>query len=339
MRFAFTEDQKMLRDSVRDMLAGECTPERVRAAWEDRQGRVAGLWDQLAELGVLGLRASEAAGGMGLDELDLVLLLEETGYSALPEPIVEHAAVGLPLLESLRGADERVKAAAEGKLLLTVGLDCSPHVNHAANADLLILQKDDSLHLLEREAVELHAQRAVDRSRQLFTVDWQATSESRLARGPEASREIARALNRGAVGSAAQLVGLARRMLQMTVEYVQTREQFGRPIGSFQALKHMLADTLLAIEMARPVVYRAAYTLAGDRTDQDLHASMAKVYASVAAHRTARVSLQCHGAIGYSVEHDLHLWMKRVWGITNDWGQPRWHRERVARLKVDGDST
>jgi len=339
MRFAFSEDQKLLRDGVRDMLATECTADRVRDAWGAKQGRVEGLWAKLAELGVVGLRASEAAGGMGLDELDLVLLLEETGYAALPEPIVEHTAVALPLLESLRGGDAQVKAAAEGGLLLTVGLECSPHVNHASSADLMILQKDDSLHLLERDAVETRAQRSVDHSRKLSTVQWQPTTESRLARGPEAEREIARALNRGTLGSAAQLVGLARRMLDMTVEYVQQREQFGRPIGSFQALKHMLADTLLGIEVARPVVYRAAYTLSGDRSEQDVHTSMAKVYAAEAAHRAARTALQCHGAIGYSFEHDLHLWMKRVWAVSSDWGEPRWHRERVARAKVDGDRT
>lgn len=339
MRFAFTEDQQLFRDSLRDMLAGECTPDVVRQAWEDREGRAPGLWPKLAKLGVVGLTASDAAGGMGMTELDLVLLLEETGYSALAEPIVEHAAVGLPMLESLAGNTADVQAASQGETLITVGLSSSPHVHYAASADLLILQRDDSLHLMRGDAVTVHAQRSVDHSRQLYTVEWQPTSESRLARGPEAVRAIELAFNRGAVASAAQLLGLARRMLAMTVEYVMTREQFGRPIGSFQALKHMLANTLLGIEIARPVVYRAAYTLAGQRSDADVHASMAKIYACDAAKRAARTALQCHGAIGYSVEHDLHLWMKRTWALAGDWGQSHWHRDRVARLKIDGDRT
>jgi alkylation response protein AidB-like acyl-CoA dehydrogenase len=123
-------------------------------------------------------------------------------------------------------------------------------------------------------------------------------------------------------------------MLDMTVDYVKQREQFGVPIGTFQAIKHQLADAALALEFARPPVYAAAYALAHRDGDTDDHVSrdvsMAKCLASTAALDVARVALQCHGAIGYTVEYDLHLWMKRAWALASAWGDAAWHRNRVG---------
>jgi alkylation response protein AidB-like acyl-CoA dehydrogenase len=112
---------------------------------------------------------------------------------------------------------------------------------------------------------------------------------------------------------------------------VKARHQFGKPVGSFQAVKHHLADALVAIEMAAPAVYRAAYSLAHGDAERSTHASMAKALASEAAQLVARKALQCHGAIGYAFENDLHMWMKRAWALSAAWGDAAWHRERVAR--------
>lgn len=136
--------------------------------------------------------------------------------------------------------------------------------------------------------------------------------------------------DRLALGTAAQLVGLGQGMLDMTVAYVKEREQFGVPVGSFQAVKHHLANALKDLSFARPAVYRAAYSFATGATTVERDISMAKAMASDAASRTARVALQCHGAIGYTVEYDLHVLLKRTWALARAWGDASQHRDRVG---------
>jgi hypothetical protein len=140
------------------------------------------------------------------------------------------------------------------------------------------------------------------------------------------------AFDRGAWGTAAVLVGLAQRMLDLTTEYVKERHQFGVPVGSFQAVKHHLADAALQLEFARPAVYRAAWSLAVRDNDRSRDVSMAKAMASDAAQFVGRQALQCQGAIGYTVESDLHLYLKRSWALARSWGDAWWHRDRVGAL-------
>jgi alkylation response protein AidB-like acyl-CoA dehydrogenase len=144
-----------------------------------------------------------------------------------------------------------------------------------------------------------------------------------------------RAFERGATATAAVLVGLAEQMVAMTVEYVLARRQFGVPIGSFQAVKHHLADAELKVSFARPTVWNAGYSLAHGRPDIERDVSMAKCFASDAAELVARKALQCHGAIGYTTEHDLHFWLKRTWALSAAWGDAAWHRRRVAHVLLD----
>jgi len=144
-------------------------------------------------------------------------------------------------------------------------------------------------------------------------------------------RVVELAWQRGVLGAAAQLIGLSRRMLEMTVEYVGSRTQFGVPVGSFQAVKHHLADALLQVEFAAPAVARAGFSLATDSPERDRDVSLAKALASEAARRVARTAIQCHGAIGYTTEYDLHLYAKRAWALAADWGSAAWHRARIAR--------
>ena len=243
MRFAFTDEQVVLRDTVRALLEKECPAEVVRAAWADRSAADA-VYTHLEEMGVF---------DESLTDLDLVQVFEESGRAALPGPFVEQA----------------VGAMA-----------------HEAMAPL------------------------VDAS-----VWWRPAGDHN---------------DRAALGTAAQLVGLADRMLDMTVAYVKDRHQFGVPVGSYQAVKHHLANALLKISYARPAVYRAAYGLTHDEPNASRDVSFAKVYANRAASFTARVALQCHGAIGYSFEYDLQLWMKRAWVLEPAWGDTRFHQARVA---------
>lgn len=344
MRFAFTDDQLLFRDAVRDFLAKELPPEAVRAAWDSPTGASDELWAALAEMGVVGLTVPEAHLGMGMNELDLILLLEEGGRAALPEPVLETTAVAAPLLADLvegaaeqehgenavRVAEEWLPKVAAGEARLAVGLADSPLVADAHVADLVILQREDRLFAVAGDRLGLQAQPSVDGARRLFSVSWDPADEQWLAVGEDAWPLVNTAFDRGALGAAAELVGLADRMLAMTVEYVIERHQFGVPVGSFQAVKHHLSNGLLQLELAKPLVYAAAYAMAGRLETHSRDVSMAKAAASDAASLVARVSLQCHGAIGYTVEHDLHMWMKRVWGLAATWGGAAYHRERVA---------
>jgi alkylation response protein AidB-like acyl-CoA dehydrogenase len=292
MRFAFTDEQIEFRDGLRALLEKECTPAHLRDAWTNATGRVPGLWDQLVDMGVVALLAPEADGGLGLTFEDLVLLLEETGRHALPEPIVETAAIGVPLF----GAAGTVAAGEE-------------LVPWADTADVIV----SAAGRFERTDTTLTPHASVDGARRRFTVT-----------GNGAAVDFDAIAVRGALGTAAQQCGLADRMIDLTVGYVKERQQFGVPVGSFQAVKHHLANARLALEFARPLVYRAAVTL------EPVHVSMAKAKADNAALTAAKASLQCHGAIGYTTEYDLHLYMKRAWALARTWGDARAHRSRVA---------
>ena len=324
MHFGFGGDDLTFRDTVRDLLDKECPPGAVRAAAGpgplDR-----GLWDRLAGMGVPDVLVPSARGGLGLDERSLVLLLEEAGRAALPHPLVETAAVAAPLL----GAEAGMVATDLG----------GPHVPCAADADALLLHRDGGLVLVAPHEVTLTPVSTVDPARRAATVTIGAaerpggdrragTRAGTVVTGDPAT--VAAAFDRGAWGTAAVLVGLGARMVEMTVAHVSERHQFGVPVGSFQAVKHLLADAHKDLAFARPAVHRAAHSLATGSATASRDVSMAKALASDAAWQAGRAALQCHGAIGYTVEHDLHLYMKRTWALAKAWGDAAWHRDRVA---------
>ncbi|HEY8548030.1 MAG TPA: acyl-CoA dehydrogenase family protein [Acidimicrobiales bacterium] len=337
MHFGFDDDQLAFRDAVRDLLDKQCPPEVVRAAWEGDGDLDRGVWRSLDEMGVLTLLAPEAAGGLGLDERSLVLLLEETGRAALPHPVVDTAAVAAPLRALAEpvptpagrdGQGEAVDAAtAPGVPLVTSNLG-GPNVPCAADADRFLLRHGDELHLVEPDGVALEPLATVDGARRAARLQW-APSRSTLLTDDPAAVELA--FDRGALGAAAQLLGLGQRMLDLTVAYVREREQFGQPIGAFQAVKHHLADALKELAFARPAVHRAAHSIATGAAERARDVSMAKAMASDAARFVGRQALQCHGAIGYTVEADLHLYLKRAWALAAAWGDAAWHRDRVGR--------
>jgi alkylation response protein AidB-like acyl-CoA dehydrogenase len=288
MRFALTDDQVAFRAAVRDLLAKEPNDERA-------------TWDALVEMGVTTVLVPESDGGLGLDEMTLVPLLEETGYAALAFPVVETAMVAAPLGLGDSGA---IVALADGPLVAWAD---------RANVVLGIDGREVPPDLLT--PVD-----AVDPSRPVHRI-------GRPAASPD--EDVA---DRAALGTAAQLVGLGQAMLDLTVGYVKERRQFGVPVGSFQAVKHHLANGLKELSFARPAVYRAGYSVATAADTASRDVSMAKAMASDAASLVARVALQCHGAIGYTVEYDLHLWLKRTWALSRAWGDSSWHRERVSRV-------
>ncbi|MDW3217343.1 MAG: acyl-CoA dehydrogenase family protein [Acidimicrobiales bacterium] len=327
MQFAFTEEQDMFRDTVRDLFADVCPPEAVRASWDNDDGRVPGLWDALAEMGVLAVLAPEEAGGLGMDEVDLVRILEEAGYAGVPEPLMEHAAVAVPALA--QAGSLHLDAAIGGGSRYSISLSTGGGpVLAAGSVDALVAEDDGLLAEVARESYDVVPVESIDQSRRLARVE--LTGDPTGLSGADA----ALANDRAALGTAAQCLGVARRLLDATVEYVGERHQFGKPVGSYQAVKHHLANVRIANEFAAPLVYRAAWSVAHPETHDEVtrgrDVSMAKATASDAVDLACRAALQCHGAIGYTFEYDLQLWLKRGWALAAAYGDARRHRDRVA---------
>jgi len=340
VKFAFSEDQRLLAEALSELLAAECSHEAVADAWQSEEGRIAGLWEKLAEMGVLGASVPEAQGGLGFDEVDVVLMLEELGRFACPEPIADAVSVAAPLLAEVGGksAEHWLPRIATGEARVAIGFDAEPHVAGAGHADLLILQRGDEVHALPPDAVKLQAVDSVDGARRLYSVDWSPAPATRLAGGSEGAALSARAWNRAANAAAAQLLGLGRQLIDLSVEYAKGRVQFGQPIGAFQAVKHHIANALTKLEFARPPVYFAAHSLATALPSCDLDVSTAKALTSDAAQLCSRVALQCHGAIAYTYEYQAHMWMKRILVLRESAGSARWHRKRAAAILLDSDA-
>ncbi len=337
MRFAFTDDQLLFRDTVADLFAKECPPDAVRGAWEDETGRNPELWSTLAEMGVIGLTVPEASGGFGLSELDLLPILTEAGRTAFPGPLLETTAVAAPLLaESAPApiADRWLPSIADGSAVVTVQLAGQPFVPDAHVGHLLVAQRADRIVAVAADRLRLTPETSVDGARRLFSAEWDTADEELLVDGEAGWHAANRAFDRGALAASGLLIGLAEQLLAVTVEYVISRRQFGVPIGTFQAVKHHLADAELKLSFARPVAANAAYAMSEGLETASRDVSMAKCMTSDAALFVAAQALQCHGAIAYTVEYDVHMWLKRVWALAAAWGDADWHRQRVGRFVI-----
>jgi alkylation response protein AidB-like acyl-CoA dehydrogenase len=330
MFFDFTDDQYQLRDGARDFFTGESPASHVRAMWDSETGRSPELWKKMAEVGFVGLTVPEEHGGLGMNEVDLVLLLEEAGKVALPEPLVETTAVAARTLVEAGTPEQQAEwlgRIAAGDAIVTVQLGGATLVSDAHVADLLICERDGHLHAVPSDKFNAVFQPSMDGARRVFTIEAETGDDTRMNGGAEA---VAKAFDRAAWGTAAFLIGVAQAELDMTVAYAKERMQFGRPIGSFQAVKHKLAETLLQVESAKAAIWYAAYAIASEQPDRTDAVSVAKSYATDAEFKANYESLQVHGGIGFTWEHDLHLWLKRGKALANSFGSPRWHRDRLA---------
>ncbi len=338
MNFQLSEDQRLFRDTARDVLTRACPPAAASAAWERGGAPDPALWAALAEAGITALTVPDEYGGLGFSMAALAPILEEAGYAGLPAPLVETAAVAAPLLAACGDAALKERwlpaiAAGEARVavsLVTPGVGAPPLVADA-DAELLLVQRGGELLALTPSQVILTQVPTVDRARRWFKVALGPGEPAPFA-GPA---PLAAAFDRAAAGAAALLGGMSRRMLAIAVDYVTVREQFGGPVGSFQAVQHHLADARIALEFSGPVTLAAAWALSEGTADAALKASHAKARASDAADLVARKALQVHGAIGYTTECDLHLWMKPAWALRRQWGDAAWHRARVAAALLD----
>ncbi|HWB66357.1 MAG TPA: acyl-CoA dehydrogenase [Mycobacteriales bacterium] len=310
--------------TVRDLLARSADSVALRVAWDSDDGRIPGLWSSLAGLGALGLVVPDKYGGAGLDLTAAVPLLTEAGRACLPEPVLETIAGAVVLAVADGDAAEHwLPRVAEGA---SIGLGVGPGalVSGAPWADLLLLADGKEIHALAPGDAVVAPVESADRGVRLATVEWTAEPATRLGIDVGFAQDVV------AVASAAVLVGAAEAMLDMAVKYALTREQFGRVIGSFQAVKHQLADCYVATSFAAPVVARGAWAMTRDEPGRTRNSSHAKLAVSAAAARAARTALQVHAGIGYTFEHDLHMWLKRTWTLRSLYGDETWHRARAA---------
>lgn len=322
MKFALSPEQRAFARSIGDLLRDADTPSVIRS-WAARDAAPGlAVWRELAGLGVTALAAPERYGGFG-DAVDLAVAFDELGYHAMPGPVVESIAA-LPML--LAGHDDLAERWLPGLVSGTsVGtLALPPQVPYAVDAgiaDVRLCVIDGVLHEFTAGAGALDS---VDPARRLYIVD-SALIEPLCDCGDDIGKTAAY----GVLATAAQLLGLGRRLLDDSVAYAKQRSQYGNPIGSYQAIKHLLADVATQLELAHPLLHGAAVALATSAGTVERDVSAARVACADAAYLAARTGLQVHGAIGYTAEHDLGLWLTKVRALRSAWGTQAFHRARV----------
>jgi alkylation response protein AidB-like acyl-CoA dehydrogenase len=329
VNFDFTDDQQAIKQTAKEFLADRFPPERVRELAESGSYDD-GAWSEMCELGWAGIFIEERYGGQGLGVIELVILMEELGYALAPVPFLSTAAAGLVVQAA--GSEEQkqrwLPGIAAGEVRATGGMlsgDEAKLVPDAAEADLIVLCGGEGVHVAERPAAEVTPISTMDATRRYARV---RTDGAREALEGEPGPGIGAAL----VAVSAELTGVAQRAMEMAVEYARERKQFGRPIGAYQAVSHRCAQMLLEVEGARSAAYYAGWTADAEPTSLELAACMAKAYASDAGWRVTASSLQVHGGIGFTWEHDLHFFLKRakVDGVL--FGSAGLLRDRVAEL-------
>ena len=355
MDFGLSEEQQQLKTSARELLAGECPTTTVRKAMASDNGTLPDLYREIAKLGWTGLIVPEEFGGAGLTMLDMAVLLEEQGYAAMPGPFLFSSVMATEAL--VRGGSQELKAKwlkgiADGSAVGTIAVaetnDRSPSLGkdgrlngkvmapYAALADFIVVAArtdNDSVTMVlvetKSNSVAIKPLKHLDLTRRVASVDFKNAACSPLSGGEQLYQRL---LDVGAVAIAADSLGGMQRALDMAVDYSKVREQFGKPIGSFQALKHAAAEIVADLEPARSLLWYAAHALDAAPKQASRSAAMAKARLCEVYSRGTDRAVLMHGGIGFTWEHDIHLWFKRARFNESYLGSPAFYRERVAQL-------
>jgi alkylation response protein AidB-like acyl-CoA dehydrogenase len=329
LNFDFTDDQQAIKRTANEFLGSRFKPEKRRelaeaGTYDDS------LWGEIAELGWPGIFIGEEHGGQGLGVIELVILQEELGYALAPTPFFSNAAAGF-LIEQA-GSDEQkqrlLPGIASGEARGTVGVVTggeAPLVPDADSAAVIVLVEGDTATVVEAGSAEIEQRDTIDSTRRFSTVRANGGGET-------LGGDVQAGVDRAEIALAAELVGVAQWAMEQAVTYAKDRKQFDRPIGSYQAVAHRCAQMMLEVESARSAVYYAGWVADNEPETAALAASMAKAYAADAGWRVSASSLQVHGGIGFTWEHDLHFFLKRARTDGHLLGSPRAHRDRVAEL-------
>ena len=329
MNFDFTDDQQAIKRTARDFLASRLKPEKRRELAESGSYDDA-FWGEVSELGWPGIFIDEDNGGQGLGAVELVILQEELGYALAPTPFFSNAAAGFVI--QYAGSDEQkqrwLPGIASGEARGTVGVVTNgeaPLVPDADSAAVIVLVDGDSATVVEASAAEVDQRDTIDSTRRFSRV-------SANGGGEALAGHVQAGIDRAEIALAAELVGVAQWAMETAVAYAKDRKQFDRPIGAYQAVSHRCAQMMLETESARSAVYYAGWVADNEPESLSLAASMAKAYAADAGWRVTASSLQVHGGIGFTWEHDLHFFLKRARTDGSLLGSARLHRDRVAEL-------
>ncbi len=375
MDFGFSDEQEMLRDSAREFLAGECPMTYVRQMMDDERGYSDEQWKKMAALGWTGLIVPEAHGGAGLGMVDMIVVLEEMGRVVMPGPFFASTILGGVALDLGGSAEQKQRylpSLASGDIVATLaqveesgrwdaeGIGFAAQrdgsgfrlkgtklfVHDAHNADLLIVpartsgagERGVTLFLVDTsDGVSTRVLKTMDQTRKLceVTIDTAVDGAAILGEVDRGWELLDRLVDVAKVALCAEMCGGAQRVLDMSVEYAKVREQFGKPIGSFQAIQHKCADMMVQVESAKSATYYAAWAVANQVPEAHLAACMAKAYCSDAYREVAGDGIQIHGGIGFTWEHDMHLYFKRAKGSEVTFGDATWNRELVAQVVLD----
>ena len=330
MNFIFTEEQTQFKDAIKSFLAEECAPASIRDGWQKNKSFNLERWKNLIELGVLSSNLSEEKGGLGMDQVTLAMMVEEMGYAGLPEPVAEQIFLVNDVIPFLpKNITEAVESNYnDGTQYIALAHPLAPNPLFLNDAAGLILLDSSECKFIAKDDMDFEIISSNDPSRELFKVSSMNDAISTSENFDELNSAVS---SRGSLMTAALLIGLAQKMIDLSSVYVLDRAQFGKPIGSFQAVKHMLADVAVKIEFAKPAVYRAAYSLSQNNPKSALHCAHAKLMCTQAAELACKNSIQAHGAMGYTWEMDLHIYMRKAWSMMACWGNEDRQQELIYK--------
>ena len=348
MDLEFTTDQIELRDNARSVLAGACPPSLVRAVFDGVDAGVDKLWATLVELGWPAIGVPEADGGLGLTFVETGLVVEELARVVAPSPFVATVTQFAPLIRECGGDGDWLARVAEGAITATAVFEgdvsveatgagwkisgVATNVLDGASADEIAVVAGNHLLVVPASAVAIAPLDVIDATMPLANLRFENVEVGGERVTADVPSEVQRARDEAVTAMALSVVGTCRVIFESTLEYAKVREQFGKPIGAFQALKHRFAKMYLELEKASSLAYFAALCIAEDDDRRTLAASMAKAQASECQRLLVTDGLQLHGGIGFTWENDLHFWLKRAKSADAMFGGGAFHRARVAHL-------
>ena len=321
MDFELNDDQQALRAAARELLDGRSASAQVRATFAAGAPWDAELWKAMVDQGWTGIAVAEDAGGVGLGWVEVAVLLEEVGAHVAPAPILQQIVA----LDALTGTDWAEPLLAGDTLACIAASGAREVVPYAPSASVAVCVRGDELVAFAPASTR---EPAMDVTREVGWLD-PSSGDATVLGGVDAVRAF---VDRGSMAYAAELLGGAQRLLDLSVEYAKDRVQFDKSIGSFQAVKHRLADMLVDVEGMRSAVYYAAWCIAAAHPEASVAASTAKAWCSDASKRVAGSALQVHGGIGFTWEHDVHLFLKRAQLDQLAFGDAVVHRTRLTQL-------
>ena len=357
MQFGLNESQEILKQNARQFFAGECPMTHVRRLAESKQPYDPALWSKMAAQGYTGIIFPERYDGLGLGKVELILLMEEAGRALLPGPFWSTVALAGAVIDAVATDAQKTRYLApicRGEVRSTLALleagaawdlaDAKLAANgkltgeklfvlDADVADFILVAAQSGVVLVEAQApgLSITPMPALDLTRNFYAVQFKETPAEKLGDGVN----LARALDIATAALVAEMVGGMQRVLDLTVDYAKMRKQFGKPIGTFQAVQHQCADMYLETESSRSAAFYAAWALEHDARDAATATSIAKMYASDACRQVGNRGIQIHGGNGFAWENDLHLYYRRAKTSETMLGDATFHRERIARLVID----